>query len=347
MVKKLLITLVAGVSLMVTALLAGWYSLASLSNDPLPLAHETSFNIERGDSLQAVMNRLEAQDIIDSPTRLEYLARLNGVAPKLKVGEYLITPKMTHQQMLDKFTSGDIQYYNVSLIPGQNMREILDYLNRHSKLRGRIEPKDLNRELGSLVQPAPVNGNLEGLFFADTYRVEAGTTVKELLLRANHKMQSVLNDQWNRRATGLPYKTAYEALTMASIIERETGVGHERPVISGVFYRRLNLGMRLQTDPTVIYGAGDKYKGRITRKMLRDKNPYNTYTIKGLPPTPIAAVGKEAIFAALHPQEGKSLYFVAKGDGTHYFSETLKEHNAAVRKYQLNRRNGYRSTVSQ
>ncbi|KJS28084.1 MAG: aminodeoxychorismate lyase, partial [Pseudomonas sp. BRH_c35] len=184
----------------------------------------------------------------------------------------------------------------------------------------------------------------EGRFFPDTYRFTRGTSDADLLRRAYARLEQVLEEEWQQRAEGLPYKDAYQALIMASIIEKETGVPGERGEIAGVFVRRLARGMLLQTDPTVIYGMGEKYKGRITRTDLRTPTPYNTYTNAGLPPTPIAMVGREAIHAALHPADGTSLYFVARGDGSHVFSDTLNQHNRAVREYQLKRRADYRSS---
>ena len=184
----------------------------------------------------------------------------------------------------------------------------------------------------------------EGRFFPDTYLFTSSETDLDLLRRAFERMEEVLATEWQAKAENLPYDSPYEALIMASIVERETGAVHEREEVAGVFVRRLEKGMRLQTDPTVIYGMGEKYQGRITRKDLRTHTDYNTYRIDGLPPTPIALPGREAIHAALNPAEGDTLYFVARGDGTHKFSKTLAEHQKAVRAFQLNRRSDYRSS---
>ena len=188
-----------------------------------------------------------------------------------------------------------------------------------------------------LVQLGYPKQHPEGLFFPDTYHFPRATTDKEFLQRAYQRLQTVLEEEWQQRAENLPYQSAYEALIMASIIEKETGLASERETIAGVFVRRLNKKMKLQTDPTVIYAMGQQFDGNIRKKDLSIDSPYNTYRYKGLPPTPIALAGREAIYAALQPQDGKALYFVAKGDGSHYFSETLAEHNSAVAKYQLNR----------
>jgi len=184
----------------------------------------------------------------------------------------------------------------------------------------------------------------EGRFFPDTYKYVKGMTDEQLLEQAFTRLDAVLAEAWKTRATGLPYSDPYQALIMASLIEKETGVPEERSEIAGVFVRRLAAGMLLQTDPTVIYGMGERYTGRITRADLREPSPYNTYLNPGLPPTPIALVGREAIRAALNPADGNSLYFVAKGDGSHVFSNDIDAHNQAVRQYQLKRRADYRSS---
>ena len=194
------------------------------------------------------------------------------------------------------------------------------------------EPENIMLELGQADKVA------EGLFFPDTYNFPKGTTDKAFLRRAYQRLHDVLDQEWQTRSENLPYKTPYEALIMASIIEKETGLASERSTIAGVFVRRLNKKMKLQTDPTVIYAMGKQFNGNIRKKDLSIDSPYNTYRYKGLPPSPIALVGRDAIHAALHPEPGKALYFVAKGDGSHYFSETLVEHNRAVAKYQLNKR---------
>ncbi|MEK9765717.1 MAG: endolytic transglycosylase MltG, partial [Thalassolituus sp.] len=180
--------------------------------------------------------------------------------------------------------------------------------------------------------------------YPDTYVYHRNEPVSSVIRQAHERLQKVLEEEWQQKAASLPYKTPYDALIMASIIEKETGVASERPVIAGVFVRRLQKGMRLETDPTVIYGLGDSFEGNLTRAHLRDSsNKYNTYRNKGLPPGPIALAGRAAINAALHPAPGTELYFVAKGDGSHYFSSTLSEHNDAVRRFQLRRREDYRS----
>ena len=180
--------------------------------------------------------------------------------------------------------------------------------------------------------------NPEGQFFPDTYHFQSGTTDIEILKRSHNRLNKILQEEWQQRAENLPYNSPQEALVMASIIEKETGLASERPDIAGVFVRRLQKNMLLQTDPTVIYAMGENFNGNIQRKDLKIDSPYNTYVTPGLPPTPIALAGREAIYAALHPADGNTLFFVSRGDGSHHFSETLEQHNRAVAKYQLGQR---------
>jgi UPF0755 protein len=228
------------------------------------------------------------------------------------------------------------------LVEGHNIKETLKRIASHDKL-----VQDLPADINQLMPFLGLKGHPEGRFFPDTYLFDRNTRASTILVRAQVRLEKILAEQWQKKEEDLPYKSAYEALIMASIIEKETAAADEREKIAGVFVRRLNKRMRLETDPTVIYGLGDRYKGNIRRKHLREKTAYNTYRIKGLPPTPISLVGKEAIYAALHPAEGEELFFVAIGNGRHYFSSTLSEHNKAVREYQINKRKksaDYRST---
>ena len=352
MVKKLLLTLIGGLSvatlLVGLTVAGGWYGFRWYARQPVAVSADAEFVIVPGDSLGRVVGRLAAANVVTYPELFSLFARLEGVAADLHAGEYLISPGTTNSQLLTKFITGDIRDFSVTLVEGLTLKELLVTLNQHPKL---VQPVTL-AELGTAIKPGiggvPETENFEGLFFADTYRFPAGTAVGDVLVRAHEQLKSVLDQEWVDRAEGLPYQSPYQALIMASIIEKETSVPSERPDIAGVFVRRLEKKMRLQTDPTVIYGLGERYTGGLNRSNLRELTPYNTYRINGLPPTPIASVGRDAIHAALNPASGQSLYFVARGDGTHHFSDTLSEHNRAVRKYQITeRRADYRSTVNQ
>lgn len=295
--------------------------------------------VKPGMSLTKLSGELETQQIIIYPKFWTLYAR--GISQdQIKAGEYLVNPKSTPLELLDQFTTGDVVEHQLTLIEGWNFKQMLNELHQVEKLE--LHLKGLSNE--EIMKRLDLGGkHPEGLFFPDSYRYVAGTTDLEILKKANKRLNRVLEEEWQKKEEGLPYETSYEALIMASIVEKETGQAYERSQIAGVFVRRLNKSMRLQTDPTVIYGLGDKYKGNLTRKHLKQPSPYNTYTNSGLPPTPIALVGRAAIHAALHPASGSSLYFVAKGDGSHFFSDTLDEHNNAVRQYQLKRKSSYRS----
>ncbi len=346
MVKKLLLAAIAGILLLVLGAGVAWKLIDNFGNQILSAPEgvkSLEFTIEPGDSMKRVAIRLTGEGWLERSEFLELLARMEQVASRIKAGEYLIPAGISHRELLGLFIEGQVRSFEVSLIEGQILAEALEELNSHEKLS---EPLD-QKALQALLKELDIEGNSEGLFYPDTFFFHSGDSVASILIRSRERMKEVLAEEWQNRVKGLPYKTAYEALIMASLVEKETGVTYERPEIAGVFVRRLNKGMRLQTDPAVIYGQGENYKGNLTRRMLREKTPYNTYMLKGLPPTPIAFVGREAINAALHPKAGKSLYFVAKGDGTHYFSNSLIEHNRAVRKYQIyQRRSDYRSSKS-
>lgn len=319
-----------------------WKGLDWYSNSLVRAEQEVEFVIAPGDSLIRVLSHLESIEVLKYPNVFRLMTALEDGSTSLRAGEYLITPDMTKKELLDMFLQGQVRQFSVTLVEGRTLKEGLEVLNSHPKLSSPMELDDVT----AIVNEMEEGGNPEGLFYPDTYHFEAGTSVDAILRIAYDRLEKVLAEEWENKVEGLPYDSPYEALIMASIVERETGAPFERGDIAGVFVRRLNKRMRLQTDPTVIYGVGDRYTGRITRRMLREPTAYNTYVIHGLPPTPISLVGREAIHAALNPKEGSYLYFVAKGDGTHQFSNTLVEHNRAVQKYQIvERREDYRSTL--
>lgn len=281
-----------------------------------------------GDSVSAIARRLSEMEVLAWPRVFGVHARLAGGDRQIRAGEYEVPPGTTPPDLLEILTRGDVVHYALTFPEGMTIAQVIAQIREDDRLQ----------QSGSLTPDGLVPGydNPEGWFFPDTYHVPRGMNAGALVQSAHERMQTILAQEWEAREEGLPYKDAYEALIMASIIEKETGLASERAEIAAVFVSRMRLGMRLQTDPTIIYGLGDQFDGNLTRKHLRDgSNPYNTYRIDRLPPTPIALPGRAAINAALHPADSKALYFVAKGDGSHYFSKTLKEHETAVRRYQL------------
>ncbi len=327
---------VVAVALIVICLAVGWFvlELFSFKRNPINLTEEQIFTVEPGSSLGKIAHQLQADGVIGHSQYLIILGRWYGQASQLKAGEFLLEPGMKPLQLLDKIVSGEVVQYSLTVVEGWTFKQMLQALFANDKLQHTL--KDLTPEqiMAKLGRP---DEHPEGRFLPETYHFPAGLSDLDFLKRAYTAMEKILQQEWDQREQGLPYNDAYEALIMASIIEKETAVPAERSEIAGVFVRRLQKKMRLQTDPTVIYGMGENYDGNIRRKDLRRDTPYNTYTRHGLTPTPIALPSAEAIHAALHPAEGNSLYFVAKGDGSHYFSGTLEEHINAVRKYQLNR----------
>jgi len=288
--------------------------------------------LEAGSSLGRLAHDLEQQGIIRSLRFFVLLGRETGAAHHLQAGEYKLMPDMTPVSLLETLTSGDVIQHALVIVEGQTFREILEAMRRSDVLQMTFGESDASEIMARL---GHAGEHPEGRFLPDTYHFPKGATDAAFLRRAYDAMADTLAAAWDGREEGLPFKTPYEALILASIVEKETGQVGERPLIAGVFVQRLRKGMRLQTDPTVIYGLGAKYDGNIRRRDLLADTPYNTYTRNGLPPTPIAMPGRDAIDAVMHPQEKGYLYFVARGDGSHYFSRTLKEHNQAVKKYQL------------
>ena len=285
--------------------------------------------VEPGDSLNAVVARLEASEMLQRPWLFKLAAYITGTAASIQAGEYRVRAGDTHRLLIDRMVRGEVVQHYFTIIEGWTVNELLQALPAAEPLVSTLkaqDPEGLARELEL------AHSHAEGWFFPDTYAYTHGETDADLLLRAHRLMQDRLQAAWAERAPGLPLDDPYEALILASVIERETGIDAERPVIAGVLARRLERRMRLQVDPTVIYGLGREYAGDITRAHLREDTPYNTYTRYGLPPTPISLPGEPSLRAAVQPVPGNYLYYVASADldGSHVFNETLDGHNAAV-----------------
>lgn len=285
-----------------------------------------------GTNSHQLADDLKRLNIIEHPVLFRIALRVEGVGKSLKGGEYHFTPGMSIQTLINKLRRGDVVRYEITLVDGWTLKQVLIVLENNPYLQHSLKgltPHQIATQLHLK------HKNPEGLFLPETYQYTWPDSDKNILERAAKALQIVLKSEWSTRSTGLIYKTPYQALIAASLVQQESGNDPERPTISGVIYRRLSKGMRLQIDPTVIYGLGERYNGKLTRKDMRVKSPYNTYLHYGLPPTPIALASADSIYAALHPNEGEQLYFVAKGDGTHHFSSNLKAHDAAIRKYLL------------
>ncbi|MCL7928832.1 endolytic transglycosylase MltG [Halomonas llamarensis] len=327
----LLVVLVLGA---ISAAGAYYYWQSRLSV-PLALEEPTLYQVPSGAGFHRVIAELGEQDIITDAWAFRLLPKLApNKLPQLRAGEYQLEPGMTGQDMLELLGSNDVVTYPLTVPEGWTFRQMRELLNKAPKLDNRTAEMS-GKEVMALLGREGVYP--EGWFFPDTYRYHLGMSDVDILQQSLEKMERVLEDVWAERSDDLPIDTLYDALIMASLIERETGAPEERREIAGVFKRRLERGMRLQTDPTVIYGMGERYDGNISYADLREATAYNTYVIDGMPPTPIALPGRAALEAAVNPLPGEALYFVAKGDGTHHFSRTLREHNNAVNRYIRNR----------
>ena len=289
-------------------------------------------DITPGMNIDEVVSILRGKNIIRNALYFKWYARFTGDANKLKVGEYALKPELYPEELLKIITSGQVLQYNFTIIEGWNFSQLRQALEKSPHLNQTLKGLSNDEVMTALgLEGKP----FEGYFLPDTYFFPKSYSDADLLKRSYSAMTKVVDEAWTNRQANLPLKNRQELLTLASIVEKESGVASERPEIAGVFVRRLQKRMRLQTDPTVIYGLGDQYRGVIYRSDLQKDTPYNTYTRDGLPPTPIAMPSREAIFAASDPKSEKTLYFVAKGDGSgeHIFSATLDEHNRAVKAY--------------
>ncbi len=309
-----------------------WREMGRVMQTPLSISSPQLFTIDPGTNMSQVARNIEAEGWITHHGLFVLRARLDGIASLIQAGTYEIAPEDTPALILSRFRAGDTKNFAVTFIEGSRFADMRRVLAAQPHLEHTIDSKS---DLKILAELGVAKRSLEGMFFPSTYEYSVGSTDRSVLERAHERLCQILDEAWDSRAADLPYASAYEALIMASIIEKETGQAEERRSIGGVLVRRLKKGMKLQTDPTVIYGLGDAFDGNLKRVDLTRDTPYNTYTRAGLPPTPIAMPGEAAIAAATDPAAGKALYFVAKGDGTHQFSETLQQHNAAVRRYQL------------
>lgn len=321
--------------LVVATGIGGWLWLAyhALTISPLKVQGDAlHYVVKPGMTLPQVAQDLFVRGVLRQPRALVWYARGRGKASQIKAGEYRIEPGTTPLQLLDRLITGKVVQHVLTLIEGWTFEEVRVAVQRHPKITQTLVGLNSDAVMGALgltgVHP-------EGWFYPETYHFPSGMSDQAFLRRAHRTMVEKLQREWAERAEGLPFRTPYEALVLASIVEKETGMRVERPRIAGVFVRRLQKRMRLQSDPAVIYGVGEAFDGNLRRRDLQRDTPYNTYLRVGLPPTPIAMPSGDAIRAVLHPKLSDHLYFVAKGDGSHHFSATYEEHLRAVARYQL------------
>jgi UPF0755 protein len=325
LIKKLLVT---GVIVSVAAASGfAWWTKQAL---PVPSA-PIEFSINPGSGVAASAQQMAAAGVPVNPTLFVLLARLTGDAGRIKAGSYELKPNTSPRGLLSQLVRGEFAQEAVTIIEGWSFKQMRQAISSHTRLKHdtvKLTDAELMAKISTEYKDP------EGLFFPDTYLFAKGSSEIEIYRRAHQAMLTHLNEAWGKRNKELPYKTPYEALIMASIVEKETGQKSERTMIAGVFVNRLRTGMLLQTDPTVIYGMGDAFVGKIAKKDLLTDTPYNTYTRGGLPPTPISLPGLQSLQAALAPAETPALYFVSRGDGTSQFSSNLPDHNRAVNRYQ-------------
>ena len=318
------------------AVFLGYYHLMHYATTPAGLlSGETIVTVDRGQSLKRTAQILETHGLINQNFKFRLLARIKGADKRIQAGEYIIASNLSPGDILDKMVSGKVRLYKFTIPEGSNLKQIAEIIDS-AGLADRQEFLQLANDTRFIENMGDGAVNLEGYLFPDTYFFPKSVAAERIIESMVARLQSEITDDWKQRASEINL-TMHEVITLASIIEKETGAAAERPIISSVFHNRLRKKMRLETDPTVIYGIKD-FDGNLTRKHLETKTPYNTYRISGLPPGPIASPGRAAIEAALYPEKTSYLFFVSKKDGTHQFSTNLADHNRAIRKYQLRRR---------
>ena len=329
--RKVLVVLVLAIGLAAGGAAIYWQRANAAMQAPGPHQQALTLAVKSGATVRSVLAELEARGALQDRRSVELILRVRGW-PQIRTGRYEIPAAASPQDILRQLAEGRVVLETLTVIEGWTFADMRRAIEEHPQIKVTLRGQDIAGVMTAIGHPGE---NPEGRFFPDTYRFAAGTTDRELLALAYRKMAETLEAAWNARADALPIKSAYEALTLASIVEKETGLASERARIAGVFITRLRRNMRLQTDPTVIYGLGAAYNGNIRERDLRADTPYNTYTRSGLPPTPIALPSREAIEAATRPLETGDIFFVATGigDGSHVFSATLEEHNAAVQRY--------------
>ena len=300
------------------------------ANKPLSQnQEEVQFVVESGMHFQQITQKLVDHNLVKEVLPWKVFGRLSGAGNSIKAGEYTLKTNLSPVQLLNKLIKGQTVQFSLTVIEGWTFQQMWEHVLKHEKIKQTANSQE------ELLEMLAIESHPEGRFYPDTYNFPSGTSNVDFFQRAFNYMDEVLEEEWSSRPEETPLQTPEEVLTLASIIEKETSVDSERELVAAVFITRLRKGMKLQTDPTVIYGMGDSYDGNIRRKDLKTDTPYNTYVHKGLPPTPIALPSRASIAAALHPADSEVLFFVSKGDGTHHFSKTYKEHREAVIKYQL------------
>lgn len=317
-------------ALLLAVTLIGVLAYFSFTPNPLPRT-PIEFSLKPGTSLKGAASQMKQAGVLENEFAFVLLGRVLNKATQIKYGNYQLERSVSNLELLDIISSGRTEQSQLTIVEGLTFKELRTLLNAHAGLRhdsAALSEAEILQSIGASETFA------EGLFFPDTYNFSSGSSDLLVLKRAYQTMQKHLLTNWEKRDAGLPLETPYQALILASIVEKETGQAMDRPMIASVFTNRLRIKMRLQTDPTVIYGIGDKFDGNLRRRDLTTDTPYNTYTRNGLTPTPIALPGLASIQAALHPAQSNALYFVAKGDGSSHFSSSLSEHNNAVNRYQ-------------